>query len=430
MTVSVIKNADGALIPEQYAQMIVPRNTKAVGFVMVDGGELNVTTGLGELSYDTLMSFQEEDKDKLMIFHLIDEELKKEDIPPFSVEKDSNPLIVAFLSGKFENYKDLDLAHSPARNCFDQHMRPMILRIMENNDGKIDKSMKDLDSADTRMNIRNMMSDGDHCIIVAHTGEVLRFSKKAEFTKFPWGETSDTYDYKEEPEAKPTSNVLADLKASILADRAKRKGAPEKKEEPVVEETPAELPKLPDGVHQVPSSKKETSPPKLFKSTGKNPDGSTMSKSQIEQDYITKAGWLPPKAHKRPEVRVMIAETAIQAAMKKAEDKLPKDMPDIPLMSEETIKKAKHFFQEQNKLTKDPGKAGEEEQDYPDYSEALGPGGAKMVLDMLEWRYDQWHNWIKSVGPQPIAILICELAYNIQTLRGPVEEEDTTSKAM
>lgn len=208
--------------PNEYWEKVIAENPTAWGAVRVsevDGHRfLEINSGVDGISLEDIQATLTEFKDQDITFYFCNSEaaVSIKDISPYillcqPVEEDpeqEEPKLVAFLEGNFPGYAQKDSSHPPEYHLVNDVLIPKFEGLFEMADGDIDKLMENLKKPHFKKELLLTSVSRGTITLVASNGVCLSFAQNDLAREFPWGWTSNHYDFggtaqKDLPKKKP-----------------------------------------------------------------------------------------------------------------------------------------------------------------------------------------------------------------------------------
>lgn len=235
------KKAD-LLVSAAYVQELIKHNNSAFGGALVDGGVMDMTKQDTAPQLDQFEQIQTQYKNLDMVFWACTTEkpIMEDDVQPFvALEKtDGNPACLVFMAGDFSKFTEKDSNHTDAWLAYQKRVLPKLQKEFKSSGGDKDysKFVEALNDPVWRDDMKEVWVKHGTITIVHHTGEIVSYMDEDDYMEFPWGSTSNDYDYTEAVAATPKEEVKP--KSGLTGFRRKVAAAltPAVVEKPVVAE--------------------------------------------------------------------------------------------------------------------------------------------------------------------------------------------------
>lgn len=221
-----------AELPKDYIDRLVANHDVAVGFVFLEGGQLEpllVEKGASPSIGQALEEVSAKVKGRALLGWAMDEEFVDDDEKqPFElvVDKDNNCVLYAFCEGDFRKHDDGEA--SPVVNFIEKYFADACTKVYNDSGQDVKKMMSIVTGKEFRAEVHadGHLKDRSVVGMIDSTGEVHFLSEGNDDAKMcSWGYTSDHLGYTEAITAPATSNEGATMKPLSEMTYAERKAA-------------------------------------------------------------------------------------------------------------------------------------------------------------------------------------------------------------
>ncbi len=218
----ILVSKKGSMIPEALLTKVMEKHSSFMSAAVVDkrkdgGYDIMSSVQREGVDMESVTEAQElfKDSDAVFFFGSADAEIADEDIQPFVLltDKNEDALVVAFLDGNFDNYHQTGSAFSPAHFMANKYLAGKIGKMFKACEGDLDLLAAELNDPVTKMDFENTFIGRGVVTLMLANNEIITFQKNEFLGEYPWGWTSNRYDY--ETAAPPATTIAEKVRHGI-----------------------------------------------------------------------------------------------------------------------------------------------------------------------------------------------------------------------
>ena len=196
----VLARNPGEIVPEQFLSIVrsaFPRGWLSIAYTDAGAVQVSVEKDAKDVSVQDLMDLSETVKDKKLLIAFGDPCHEDSIQPMFLLSKDNQDLLVAYLIGEWERFKELGSNLPASFYATNKYLHPKMNQLFKGVGENIDTLTEAMSHELFGMEMDAFAKDQEALVFFASNDQVKVLSPAKELAQFPWGWTTDALGYSE-----------------------------------------------------------------------------------------------------------------------------------------------------------------------------------------------------------------------------------------
>ena len=196
----VLARNPGEIVPEQFLSIVrsaFPRGWLSIAYTDAGAVQVSVEKDAKDVSVQDLMDLSETVKDKKLLIAFGDPCHEDGIQPTFLLSKDNQDLLVAYLVGEWEQFKEIGSNLHASFYANNKYLHPKMVQLFKGVGENLDTLTDAMSHELFGMEMNAFAKDQEALVFFAANDQVKVLSPTKELAQFPWGWTTDALGYSE-----------------------------------------------------------------------------------------------------------------------------------------------------------------------------------------------------------------------------------------